>query len=335
LLPLQPGEKVVKLLTARELEGRYLVMLTKNGIIKRTDATEFSKIRSTGIRCTTLREGDELVFCKLSSGSDTIIIATAHGQGIRFKEDEVRSMGRQAAGVIGIRTRRNDYVVGMEIITGEAGDILFATENGYGKKVSFEDFRVAHRGGVGVRTIPADRRNGQVIGLTIVHPDSNILLIDQAGKIIRLPASEVRTMGRQAKGVRLVRLDSDQKLASIFAFREGTDAKGDDGEGIKGAVKSEISESDRGVRRSVAPEGVSDEAVFQEAEFDDMAALNEQEPEEVLQNLDSSDDDTVFEFEQVVQEAKKIAFSAAKKEDKKDQQKSVFESGDEDIFEGF
>ena len=212
----------------------------------------------------------------------------------------------------------------MEMITGEAGDILFATENGYGKTVSFEDFRVAHRGGVGVRTIPADRRNGQVIGLTIVHPDSNILLIDQAGKIIRLPASEVRTMGRQAKGVRLVRLDADQKLASIFAFREGTDAKGDDGEGIKGAVKSEISESDQGVRRIVAPEGDLDEAVFQETES-----------EEIVQSLDSSEDDEIFEFEQVVQEAKEIAFSAANKEDKKDQQKSVFESGDEDVFEGF
>ena len=264
LLPLQPGETVVKFLCARELENRYLVMLTKNGIIKRTKASDFAKIRSTGIRCATLKEGDELVFCSLSSGDDTIIIATAHGQGIRFKEDEVRSMGRQAAGVIGIRLRKDDYVVGMEVIAHDSGDILFATQNGYGKKVRVEDFRVAHRGGVGVRTIPTDKRNGEVIGLAIVYPDSNIMLIDQAGKIIRLPAYEIRTMGRQAKGVRLVRLDKGQTLASIFAFREESDNEDadssiDDGGGIKGAVKA-----DNGVTRIVAPDDDLEDAVFEE-----------------------------------------------------------------------
>ncbi len=220
LLPLTPGEHVVKLLCARDLvEGTYLVMLTKNGIIKRTDASEFANIRSTGIRAATLRDGDELVFCALSTGSDTIIIATALGQGIRFKEDEVRSMGRQAAGVIGIRLKAKDYVVGMEVLA-DHGDILFATQNGYGKRVSIADFRVAHRSGLGVRTIPADKRNGLVIGLAHVTDKSNLLLIDQVGKIIRLPSSEVRTMGRQAKGVRLIRLDDNQKLATIVAFEE-------------------------------------------------------------------------------------------------------------------
>ena len=220
LLPLTPGERVVKLLCARDLiEGTFIVLLTKNGIIKRTDASEFAHIRSTGIRASTLREGDELVFCALSVGNDSVIIATAHGQGIRFNEKEVRSMGRQAAGVIGIRLKRGDYVVGMEVLA-DHGDILFATENGYGKRVSIADFRVAHRGGLGVRTIPADKRNGQVIGLAHVTDRSNLLLIDQAGKIIRLPSSEVRTMGRQAKGVRLIRLDAGQKLSSVVAFEE-------------------------------------------------------------------------------------------------------------------
>jgi DNA gyrase subunit A len=169
----------------------------------------------------TLREGDELVFCSLSSGSDSVIIATAKGQGIRFDENEVRVMGRQASGVIGIRLKKDDMVVGMEVVgADEVGDILFATQNGYGKKVRAIDFRVAHRGGVGVRTIPTDKRNGPVIGLTIVRPAADILLIDQAGKIIRLPASEVRTMGRQAKGVRLIKLDQGQALSSVVAFEE-------------------------------------------------------------------------------------------------------------------
>jgi DNA gyrase subunit A len=223
LLPLQDGEYVVKLLPSRVMEGKFMVMVTREGIIKRTDASDFAKIRATGIRAITLREGDELVFCSLSSGSDTIVLATSKGQGIRFKETEVRSMGRQASGVMGIRVKKGDRVIGMEVLA-DHGEILFATENGYGKKVRIEDFRIAHRGGMGVRTIPTDKRNGPVIGLTIVHEDSHILLIDQAGKIICLSAKDIRAMGRQAKGVRLIRLDDDQKLHNVVAFEGGDDA---------------------------------------------------------------------------------------------------------------
>ena len=219
LLPLQENERVVKLLCTRDLQGKKVVLLTARGIIKRTPADNFVKIRSTGIRAVSLREQDELVFCSISLGEDDIVIATQQGQGIRFRETEVRVMGRQAAGVIGIRLRKKDVVVGMEVIS-DGGDILFATVKGYGKKVRIKDFRVAHRGGLGVRTIPTEGRNGQVIGLAIVYPDSNILLIDQAGKIIRLPSSEIRTMGRQAKGVRLIKLDKGQLLSSVVAFRE-------------------------------------------------------------------------------------------------------------------
>lgn len=259
ILPLTQGERVVKLLCAPDLEGKFLVMLTKGGIIKRTDACEFTKIRSTGIRAATLKEGDELVFCGLSSGADSIIIATGLGQGIHFKETEVRSMGRQAAGVIGIRVRKNDYVVGMEIIS-DGGDVIFATENGYGKRVSVSDFRVAHRGGVGVRTIPTSGRNGVVIGLAHVTDTSNILLIDKAGKIIRLSSAEVRTMGRQAKGVRLIRLDADQKLSSIVAFDESDIDSGDG--------QSGTSSGNTPGKSSTSSQSTS--AQFQAANFDDI-----------------------------------------------------------------
>ena len=120
LLPLQEGEHVVKLLCTRGMEGKHIVMVTKNGLIKRTNAMAFAKIRSTGIRALTLREEDELVFCRISSGEDSVIIATAKGQGIHFNENEVRSMGRQAAGVIGIRLKKSDIVVGMEVISRDA-----------------------------------------------------------------------------------------------------------------------------------------------------------------------------------------------------------------------
>ncbi len=221
LLPLKEGEKVVKLLPAGQLQDKYLVMGTKNGLIKRTDTKFFTKIRSTGICAITLKDQDELVFASLSDKNSTIIIATKNGQGIRFKEDEVRAMGRQASGVIGIRLKAGDEVIGMEVV-GQVtkGDILFATQRGYGKRVKPENFRIAHRGGLGVKTIPTDKRNGPVIGLAIVEPESNILLIDEGGKIIRLSPKEIRTMGRQAKGVRLIRLDKTQKLASLVAFTE-------------------------------------------------------------------------------------------------------------------
>lgn len=227
LLQLNPNERVVKLLCTRDMENKFIVMITRRGVIKKTDAMEFAKIRSTGIRAVNLNEGDELAFCSISSGTDSIVIATYHGQGIHFKESEVRSMGRNAAGVRGISLRDEDHVVGLEVIP-ETSDLLFATSKGYGKRVKVTDFRVAHRGGLGVRTIPCDTRNGFVIGLECVSDESNVLLIDTNGKIIRLSPQEIRTMGRQAKGVRLVRLADKQHLSAMVAFEAGAAAVDED-----------------------------------------------------------------------------------------------------------
>ncbi len=223
ILQLGENEKVVKLLCGRDMEGKFLVMITKGGTIKKTDAKAFAKIRVTGIRAIGLDEKDELAFCDLSSGKDSIVIATEKGQGIHFNESEVRSMGRQAGGVRGIRLKKDDAVVGLGVVSPEEAEIfdfLFATSKGYGKRVKVTGFRVAHRGGLGVRTIPTGGRNGEVIGLVKVSKESHILLIDSNGKIIRLSPKEVRTMGRQAKGVRLVRLDKGQLLSSVAAFDE-------------------------------------------------------------------------------------------------------------------
>lgn len=222
LLPLQEGEYIVKLLDSTDLEGRSVVLLSKKGTIKRTFGDNFVKIRCTGIRAVGLNEGDELVFCAVCNDDNTIVIATKKGMGIRFKAEEVRSMGRQAAGVRGIRLKEGDEVVGMEVVCDDR-DLLFATSRGYGKRTDNKDFRVAHRGGQGVRTIPTGGRNGEVIGLVRVDDTSEILLIDRDGKIIRISPKEVRTMGRQAQGVRLIRLDEKQELSSIVAF-SGSDS---------------------------------------------------------------------------------------------------------------
>lgn len=264
LLQLVEGERVVKLLCTRSMENKFLVMVTKKGTIKKTDGLAFAKIRSTGIRAINLNEGDELAFCGISSGTNTIVLATSKGQGIRFKEEEIRAMGRQAAGVRGISLRKDDFVVGMEIVA-ETGAVLFATSAGFGKRVKIEDFRVAHRGGLGVRTIPTSQRNGVVIGLVLVHDESEVLLIDTNGKMIRLSPLEIRTMGRQAKGVRLVRLDQGQTLASIVAF----ECSSDEEQNITSqAFGSELAETSDALAQEELMEG--DDAIEDSEEGDDV-----------------------------------------------------------------
>ncbi len=261
LLPLQPKEHVVKLLCSDELKDKSLVLVTKKGTIKRVNAMAFAKIRATGIRAITLHEDDQLVFCLLSSGHDTIVLATAKGQGIHFRETEVRQMGRQAAGVMGIRVKKNDEVVGMEVVSNPELNLLFATARGYGKRVKVKDFRISHRGGLGVRTIPTDTRNGLVIGLALVSGTSNILLIDTVGKMIRLSPSEIRTMGRQAKGVRLIRLDKNQVLGSIIAFDEETQD-----EIIEEAQEKESEQKDAQAEKELKQRAIDNVGELEEAE---------------------------------------------------------------------
>lgn len=274
LLPLTEGEKVVKLLCMRGMSNKFLVMVTRNGVIKKTIATAFAKVRSTGIHAINLNEGDELAFCGVSAGNDEIVIATAHGQGIRFHERELRPMGRHAAGVRGIKLRARDKVVGLEVIS-DSADLLFATSRGYGKRVSVGDFRVAHRGGLGVRTIPVTARNGQVIGVEKVSDESHLLLIDANGKIIRLSPNEIRTMGRQAQGVRLIKLGDEQELVGVVAFDESEEAQpltlAPDTPRIAGAQEgsAEYSESFEGeetVSEEELPEDFYDDSVEEDEE---------------------------------------------------------------------
>ncbi|MCK4499556.1 DNA gyrase subunit A [Candidatus Babeliales bacterium] len=259
LLPLVDGERVVKLLCTKDFEDKFLVMVTEKGTIKKTTATAFSKVRSTGIRALSLNDGDELAFCALSSGNATILLATSSGQGIRFNEKEVRAMGRQAAGVRGISIRGEGRVVGLEVTEHDC-ELLFATSNGYGKRVRVSDFRTAHRGGLGVRTIPVSKRNGEVIGMVRVSETATLFLIDTNGKIIRLDPQEIRTMRRHAQGVRLIRLDKAQKLASVVSF-ESTD---DDEDEEPGEKLEDIPEPENGLKDSAVVEAASEEVAVEE-----------------------------------------------------------------------
>ncbi|HEU4673023.1 MAG TPA: DNA gyrase subunit A [Candidatus Limnocylindrales bacterium] len=204
-------------------EGRFLVLATRSGIVKKTPLEQFEKVRSSGIRAITLNPNDELAWVDVSTGSDAIIIATALGKIARFHESEVRPMGRDAAGVIGIRlARQGDYVVGMSVVDPEA-DLLVLTETGYGKRVAMSEFRRKHRGGQGVGLISLEgRKTGNVAAVQqVTEEDEELLLISERGQVVR---TDVRTINRYspgARGVIVMRLNEGDRVVGIAAFRAG------------------------------------------------------------------------------------------------------------------
>jgi DNA gyrase subunit A len=214
--------------------GHYLVMATRKGIIKKTPLEQFERVRATGIRAITINEDDELAWVGVSGGADDIILATAQGMLARFEEGEVRPMGRDAAGVIGIRLlkREGDSVVAMSVVEPEA-DLLVLTETGYGKRVAIGDFRRKHRGGQGVRLIALEgRKTGLVAAVQqVTEQDEELVLISEGGQVIRTETNTINRYSSQARGVIVMRLAEGDRVAAIAAFRPGLadrDGMGDD-----------------------------------------------------------------------------------------------------------
>jgi len=230
----ESGEVPMATITLPDFKGgSYLVLATRRGIIKKTPLEQFERVRATGIRAITIDPDDELAWVDVSTGRDDIIIATAQGKIARFSEGDVRPMGRDAAGVIGIRlARAGDYVVGMSVVEPEA-DILVLTETGYGKRVPFTEFRTMRRGSQGVRLISLEgRKTGLVAAVQqVTEADEELLLISSNGQVVR---TDVRTINRQraqARGVITMRLNEGDRVVGIAAFRAGLaerDAMGDD-----------------------------------------------------------------------------------------------------------
>jgi len=215
--------------------GNYLVLATRRGIIKKTPLEQFELVRSTGIRAITIADGDELSWVDVSSGSDDIIIATSQGMLARFEEDEVRPMGRDAAGVIGIRLlkKEGDEVIAMRVVEPEA-DLLVLTETGYGKRVAVGEFRRKHRGGQGVRLIALEgRKTGDVAAVQqVTEADEELVLISEGGQVIRTETNTINRYSSGARGVIVMRLAEGDRVAAIAAFRPGLadrDGMGDDG----------------------------------------------------------------------------------------------------------
>jgi DNA gyrase subunit A len=220
LLNLQPGENVRAILAVRDLEeeGKYIFFATRNGTVKKTPLKDFSNVMSRGIIAIGIDKEDDLVTASITDGSQIVFLATHLGMAIRFDECDVRSMGRPARGVRGIELKKNDYVVGAAVTPKEheegAYRILAVTENGFGKRTNVEEYRLQSRGGKGVKNMAVTDRIGRVNTIQLVDDTSELMVISQFGKIIRIDTKSVRAAGRATQGVRLLNLDDDDKVAA-------------------------------------------------------------------------------------------------------------------------
>ncbi len=215
VLNLQPQEKVATTLPVRSFEeGKSVIMVTRRGMVKKTDLMAFSRPRSGGIIATTIQEGDELIAAAVTHGEQDIFLGTRNGLSIRFKEKDIREVGRLAQGVRGIRLSPDDWVVGVEVLSQE-GTILTVTEYGFGKRTRTEDYREQGRAGKGIITIKTTDKRGPVVGVLQVTDEDDLMIITDRGKIIRLRVKDLSVIGRNTQGVRLINLEDQEKVVSV------------------------------------------------------------------------------------------------------------------------
>jgi len=227
LVSLQPGESMRALLTVRDLEeeGKYVFFATRSGTVKKTPLKDFSNVRSIGINAIAIEKEDELVAASCTDGSQIVFLATHDGKAIRFDEEDVRPMGRQAHGVRGMNLSKGDYIVGMAVTPKargkakngdeqEASLILSVTEQGYGKRTDVDEYRLQTRGGKGIINVKTTSRNGKVVSIMLVNEKSEVMVISQFGKIIRIGTKTIRECGRSSQGVRLLHMEEGDRVAA-------------------------------------------------------------------------------------------------------------------------
>ena len=216
LLSLDPGEKISAVIPINNFsEGKYLLMGTKSGLIKKTALTEYNSARKTGLLAITLKDDDELIDVRLTDGEDNVVLVTKKGMSITFDEKDVRPVGRTAQGVIGIRLDEEDSVIGMEsIVSGIKGTLLAITENGFGKRTELDEYRVQNRGGRGVITYKITPKTGDIVGIRIATDEEDVMLITDNGTVIRLNVRDISILGRATQGVTLMRTN-EGKVVSI------------------------------------------------------------------------------------------------------------------------
>jgi DNA gyrase subunit A len=220
LVQLQPKEKIAAFAAVKEfVSGRYVLLATRKGIVKKTELSAFSNPRAGGIIALSVEDDDALIEAVLTSGADEILLATRDGMAIHFSEEDVRPMGRAAYGVKGIELEAGDEVVALEVVAA-GGTVLTVTENGYGKKTSLDEYRVQSRGGKGLINIKTSGRNGKVVGVKFLKGDEGVMLITEKGMIIRLNTADISTIGRNTQGVRLIQLEEGDHLVSVARLAE-------------------------------------------------------------------------------------------------------------------
>jgi len=219
LLKIESGEKISAVIPVKEFsKDKFLIMITKNGLVKKTSLEKYSKPRKGGIIGIDLKEGDKLIDVKLTDGNNHIVLSTKYGLTIRFPEKEVRPVGRNAVGVIGIRfKKKDDEVVGCEIVKPEEKNISLLTvcKKGYGKRTLIEEYKVQHRGGKGIIDIKVGSKNGEVVGSKLVYDEDEIIITTKKGIIIRIKVSDIRNVGRNTIGVKLINLPPDDEITDI------------------------------------------------------------------------------------------------------------------------
>jgi DNA gyrase subunit A len=230
LISLQPDETAKAFLSVKDfVPDQFIIMATRHGVIKKSELTEFDNPTSRGIIAVTLDEGDELISAKITPGDNYVFLGSHEGQAIRFLETQVRPMGRQAHGVRAMRLAKDDYLIGMEVVEKD-GLILSIAENGYGKRTPLENYRLTARGGKGVINMKTTHKTGKVVGILSVKEDSDLMIVSQNGKIIRIESSTIRQAGRSTQGVRLVTLEEGDKVAAASVIPETENGNGNGNE---------------------------------------------------------------------------------------------------------
>ena len=215
IIEIAQDEYISAIIPVKEFnEDEFLFFATREGIVKRTTLSAFGNIRTNGLIALSLREDDELIGVRKTSGNDDIIIASSGGKAVWFDESQVRSMGRTAAGVRGINLEDGEIAVGMEMVTMDQ-EILVVTENGFGKRTSIQEYRKTNRGGKGVKTLTITEKNGTLVAMKAVNGDEDLLIVTNKGVIIRTPISQISQTGRATQGVKLIRLTDDQSVSSV------------------------------------------------------------------------------------------------------------------------
>ncbi|MEE3037660.1 MAG: DNA gyrase subunit A [Bacteroidota bacterium] len=222
MINIPSDDKVMAFINTKDLKdenyvsGHYVVMCTKKGIVKKTSLESYSRPRQNGINAITIRENDQLLEAKLTTGNSQIMLAVKFGKAIRFEEEKVRPMGRTASGVRGVSlSSEKDEVIGMICINDFESDVLVVSENGYGKRSGIEDYRITNRGGKGVKTINVTEKTGQLIALKNVTDENDLMVVNKSGITIRISVSTLRQMGRATQGVRIIKLRDEDAIAAV------------------------------------------------------------------------------------------------------------------------